>query len=177
MSAELMGSVALFEFVADNPLVVMEPFDFILDPARMADMGQMIAVNSAVQIDLSGQVNAESVNGRQISGVGGSFDFVRGALDSPGGRVVVALPSEAGRGRFSRIVAQLDPGAPVSIPRHHVQTVVTEHGIAHLEGLSLRGRAEALIAIASPDFREELAASLPYLEDKARVTSRAEACP
>ncbi len=159
VSAELMGSERLFRFVDENPAVVMRGFDEVLDPAVMAGHGQMVSVNSAVQIDLTGQVNAEYLNGRQLSGIGGGFDFLQGALRSPGGRSIIALPSEAGGGRFSRIVPTLPAGTPVSVPRHHVQTVITEHGVAELRGASLKQRAERLIEIAAPQFREELRAA------------------
>jgi 4-hydroxybutyrate CoA-transferase len=159
VSAELMGSRRLFDFVDDNPEVLMRPFDEVLDPFTIAQQGTVVSVNSAIEIDLAGQVNSEVVNGVQLSGIGGGFDFIQGALRSPGGRSVIALPSEAGRGRFSRIVPKLPDGAPVSVPRHYVQTVITEHGTARLDGLSARQRAEALIEIAAPQFREELAAA------------------
>jgi 4-hydroxybutyrate CoA-transferase len=159
VSAELMGSRRLFDFVDDNPEVLMRPFDEVLDPFTIARQGTVVSVNSAIEIDLTGQVNSEVVNGVQLSGIGGGFDFIQGALRSPDGRSVIALPSEAGRGRFSRIVPKLPDGAPVSVPRHYVQTVITEHGTARLDGLSARQRAEALIEIAAPQFREELAAA------------------
>lgn len=159
VSAELMGSERLFRFADENPAIVMRGFDEVLDPVVMAAQGAMVSVNSAVQIDLTGQVNAEYLNGRQLSGIGGGFDFLQGALLSPGGRSIIALPSEAGGGRFSRIVPALPSGTPVSVPRHHVQTVITEHGAAELRGASLRERAQRLIDIAAPQFREELRAA------------------
>lgn len=164
ISAELMGSRTLFDFVDDNPEVLMRPFDEVLDPFEIARQGTVISVNSAIEVDLTGQVNSEVVNGKQLSGIGGGFDFIQGALRSPGGRSIIALPSEAGGGRFSRIVGKLADRAPVSVPRHHVQTVITEHGTARLDGHSARARAEALIGIAAPRFRDELAASLGEVE-------------
>ena len=158
VSAELMGSERLFGYVDQNPSIIMRGFDEVLDPEVITRAGSMVSVNSAVQIDLSGQVNAEYLNGHQLSGIGGGFDFLQGALRSPGGRSIIALPSEAGGGRFSRIVPALPAGTPVSVPRHHVQTVITEHGVAHLAGASMRERAERLIAVAAPQFREDLRA-------------------
>lgn len=155
VTAELMGSPLLFEFAHDNPSVRLRPFEAVLDPPTMAAAGRLVSVNSALQVDLTGQVNAETVGGRQISGIGGSFDFIQGAFLS-GGRSIIALPSEAGGGRHSRIVPSLAAGTPVSVPRHHIQTVVTEHGVAELEGLSALERAAALAEIASPRFRDEL---------------------
>lgn len=169
VTAEMMGTRKLFDFAAENPAVLLEPFEVVLDPGQMVAAGKFISVNSAVEIDLSGQVNAEFAGGRQISGVGGGFDFLTGALNCPGGRSVIAISADAGNGRFSRIVPSLAPGAPVSVPRHHVQTVVTEHGVAHLDGLPLRRRAEALIAIAAPQFRDELRAALDGEEATANV--------
>jgi 4-hydroxybutyrate CoA-transferase len=160
VTAEMMATTKLFDFAADNPAVLLEPFEVVLDPARMIADGPFVSVNSAVEIDLTGQVNAEYVAGRQISGVGGGFNFLTGGLASPGGRSVIAMTADAAGGKISRIVPRLQEGAPVSVPRHHVQTVITEHGVANLDGLPLAQRAEALIAIAAPQFREELEASL-----------------
>jgi 4-hydroxybutyrate CoA-transferase len=160
VTAEMMGTRKLFDFAAENPEVELEPFETVLDPVAMARVSPFISVNSAVEIDLSGQINSEFASGKQISGVGGGYDFLTGGWMSEGGRSVIAMTATAGGGRFSRIVAGLDPAAPVSVPRHHVQTVVTEYGVAHLDGLSLPRRAEALIAIAAPQFREELGAKL-----------------
>jgi 4-hydroxybutyrate CoA-transferase len=160
VTAEMMGTRKLFDFADDNPEVELEPFEVVLDPPAMARVSPFISVNSAVEIDLTGQINSEFAAGKQISGVGGGFDFLCGGWLSDGGRSVIAMTATAGGGRFSRIVTSLDPAAPVSVPRHHVQTVVTEYGVAHLDGLSLSRRAEALIAIAAPQFREELGAAL-----------------
>ncbi len=160
VTAEMMGTRKLFDFAHENPQVLLEPFERVLDPREMASKGPFISVNSAVEIDLTGQVNSEFLGGKQLSGIGGGFDFISGALLSEGGRSVVALTAEAGGGKFSRIVPSLSPDAPVSVPRHCVQTVVTEYGVAHLDGLSLRERAAALIEIASPRFRDELTAAV-----------------
>ena len=119
----------------------------------------MVAINSAIQVDLTGQVCADSIGTQIYSGVGGQMDFMRGASLSEGGRAIIALPSTAAGGRVSRIRPLLDPGAGVVTTRAHVQTVVTEHGVAELRGRSLAERAQALIRIAAPAFREELAAA------------------
>ena len=115
-----------------------------------------IAINSAVEIDLFGQINGESLNGVQISGVGGQFDFVEGAYFSKGGKFITALTSSAGKGKVSRIVPALSPGSVVTTPRYLTDIVVTEYGVAHLRGKSNRQRAEALIPIAHPAFRNGL---------------------
>jgi len=152
----LVGSNVLYDFVADNPDVVMLPVDWVNDPTVIAQNHLMVSINSAVEVDLSGQVNAESVGRRMFSGVGGQVDFVRGAAMSRGGRSIIALPSTAAGGTASRIVAELAPGGVVTTSRCDVDCVVTEYGTAHLRGRTLRQRAEALAAIAHPDFREGL---------------------
>jgi acyl-CoA hydrolase len=116
----------------------------------------MVAVNSALSIDLTGQVSADSIGTRFYSGVGGQMDFMRGAALSPEGRAIIALPSRAAGGSISRIVPVLASGAGVVTSRAHVRTVVTEYGVAELFGLSIRERVHALIGIAHPEFREEL---------------------
>jgi 4-hydroxybutyrate CoA-transferase len=116
----------------------------------------MVSINSCLEVDLAGQVNAESVGSRQFSGIGGQVDFIRGARLSRGGRSIIAMPSTAARGTVSRIVPTLSPGAVVTTSRCDVDHIVTEHGVASLRGKTLRQRAEALIAIAHPDFRDPL---------------------
>jgi acyl-CoA hydrolase len=116
----------------------------------------VVAINSAIQIDLTGQVCADSIGHRIYSGIGGQMDFIRGAALSPGGKAIIALPSTAKDGRVSRIVGQLAPGAGVVTTRGHVHWVATEYGAVNLHGKSLRERGEALISIAHPDFRAEL---------------------
>ena len=160
LCAELMGTTTLYEYAADNPALEMHPFDTILDPTHTASFERFVSVNSAVQVDLAGQANVEHLGGVQLSGVGGGYDFAQGAWLSPGGMTIIAMPSTNRRGDVSRIVARLDPGTPVAVPRHFTHYVVTEHGMADLAGLSTRERAEALIAIAAAPFRDELAASL-----------------
>jgi 4-hydroxybutyrate CoA-transferase len=116
----------------------------------------MISVNSALQVDLMGEVNAEMISSRQFSGVGGQVDFVRGASRSKGGKSIIAMPSTAAGGKLSRICVELDRGAAVTTSRNDVHYVVTEYGVAELRGKSLRQRAQALIAVAHPDFHAAL---------------------
>ena len=116
----------------------------------------MFSVNSALQVDCMGQVCAETINGRQYSGIGGQMDFVRGATWAKGGKSVIAMPATAKNGTISRIVAAFKPGDAVSTPRNDVDYVVTEYGIAHLRGQNIQERARRLIAIAAPQFRDEI---------------------
>ena len=132
------------------------PTAYVNDPCVIAQNDRMVAINSALEVDLTGQVCADSIGTMPYSGVGGQLDFVRGAGRSRGGKAVIALPSTAKDGTVSRIVGVLDPGAGVVTPRSDVHYVVTEHGIAYLRGKTLRQRAEALITVADPRFREEL---------------------
>ena len=154
----LMGSRRLYDFVDNNPMVELHPTEYINDPFRIAQNDRMVAINSAIEVDLTGQVCADSIGPRIYSGVGGQMDFVYGASRSKGGKPIIALPSTATvKGQLvNRIVAMLKPGAGVVTTRNHVHYVVTEHGIADLYGKSLRQRARALIAVAHPQFREEL---------------------
>ncbi len=156
VTAFLMGTRRLYEFVDDNPMVEMRSVDFTNDTHVIRSFSRMTAINSAIEIDLTGQVAADSIGTRLYSGVGGQMDFVRGAALAPEGRAIIALPSTAGDGSISRIAAQLGPGAGVVTTRAHVRTVVTEFGVAELFGRSLRERAAALIAIAHPDHRDRL---------------------
>jgi acetyl-CoA hydrolase len=153
------GSEALHAFVHENPFVEFHPSHVVNDPNEIKKQHRMVAINSALQIDLTGQVCADSVGERIYSGIGGQMDFVQGSLRSPGGAAVIALPSTAMRGSASRIVPRLEHGAGVVTTRGHVQWVVTEHGAVNLRGRSLRERAELLIRIAAPEFRDELRAS------------------
>ena len=157
VSAFLMGSQRLYAFVHDNPMIEMRPVDYTNDTAVIRRFRRMVAINSALSIDLTGQVSADSIGTRFYSGVGGQMDFMRGAALAPEGRAIIALPSLAAGGRVSRITAVLAPGAGVVTSRAHVRTVVTEFGVAELFGRSIRERVEALIGIAHPDVRDELA--------------------
>jgi acyl-CoA hydrolase len=154
----LMGSQRLYDFVADNPMIEMRPVDYTNDTAVIRRFRRMVAINSAISIDLTGQVSADSIGTRFYSGVGGQMDFMRGAALAEEGRAIIALPSMAAGARVSRIVAVLSPGAGVVTTRAHVRTVVTEYGVAELFGRTIRERAAALIAIAHPAVRDELAA-------------------
>ena len=159
VTAFLMGSSKLYDFVDDNPLIEMRPADYTNDTAVIRRFSKMMAINSAIEIDLTGQVCADSMGTKFFSGVGGQMDFIRGAALADEGRAIIALPSTAAGGRVSRIVPTLSEGAGVVTTRAHVQTVVTEYGIAELHGRSIRERVRALIGIAHPQFRDELAAA------------------
>ena len=152
----LMGTSKLYRFVHNNPDVEMHPVDYVNDPYVIGQHDNMISINSALQVDLMGQVNAEMIGNVQFTGVGGQVDFVRGAGRSAGGKSIIALPSTAAKGKVSRICRQLDAGSAVSTSRNDVHYVVTEYGIADLRGKTLQQRAAALIAIAHPDFRDQL---------------------
>ena len=158
VTAFVMGSQRLYDFVDDNPMVEMRPVDFTNDTSIIRTFRKMVAINSAIEVDLTGQVVADSIGERPYSGVGGQMDFIRGAALADEGRAIIALPSTAAGGTVSRITPNLKPGAGVVTTRAHVRTVVTEYGVTNLLGRSLRERAEALIAIAHPDFRDELRA-------------------
>lgn len=157
------GTSALHDFVHQNPFVEFHPSHVVNDPNEIKKQHMMVAINSALEIDLTGQVCADSVGEKIHSGIGGQMDFVQGALRSPGGRAIIALPSTAGRSAdgtlCSRIVPRLRAGAGVVTTRGHVQWVVTEHGAVNLRGRSLRERAELLIRVAHPDVRGELRAA------------------
>jgi len=153
---EIMGTAALFEWSHENPLVNMEPSDVVHDPEVVGALGDFVSLNSALEVDLWGQVNAESVDGRQVTGIGGQFDFVLGAARAEGGRSIIALPATASRGTVSRIVARLAAGARVTTPRFLADYVVTEHGVAALRGKSDAGRARELLHIADPAFRDRI---------------------
>jgi acyl-CoA hydrolase len=157
VSAFVMGSQRLYDFLDDNPMIEMRPVDYTNDTAVIRRFRRMVAINSAISIDLTGQVSADSIGTRFYSGVGGQMDFMRGAALAAEGRAIIALPSTAAGGTVSRIAPILAPGAGVVTTRAHVRTVVTEYGVAELFGRSVRERAAALIGIAHPDFREDLA--------------------
>src|SRR6187431_3198542 len=156
VTAFLMGSKRLYHFVDDNPMVEMRAVDFTNDTHVIRSFSRMVAINSAIEVDLTGQVCADSIGHRLYSGVGGQMDFIRGAAQAEEGKAIIALPSTAAGGTRSRIVATLAAGAGVVTTRAHVRTVVTEWGVAELFGKSTRERAKALIAIAHPDFRADL---------------------
>ncbi|SFD37640.1 acetyl-CoA hydrolase/transferase family protein [Pseudoalteromonas denitrificans] len=151
-----LGSKRLYDFVDDNPEVVFLDIEYVNDTSIIRRNDYVVAINSALQIDITGQVCADSIGTSIYSGVGGQMDFMRGASLSKGGRAIIALPSTAGKGNISRIVSALTPGAGVVTTRAHVQYIVTEYGVANLRGKSIRKRANALIDIAHPDFRNQL---------------------
>ncbi|HEY3493861.1 MAG TPA: GNAT family N-acetyltransferase, partial [Polyangiaceae bacterium] len=155
----VMGTQRLYEWVNDNPAVELRPSDFTNDPFVIAQNDRMVAINSALAVDLTGQVASDTLGGRFFSGIGGQVDFIRGAARSRDGKPIIALPSTAQDGKVSRIQALLEPGAGVVTSRGDVQWVVTEYGIADLWGKTIRQRAAALIEVAHPDFRPELVAA------------------
>lgn len=154
------GTQRLYDFVHDNPTVEFHGCDRTNDTALIRKNEKVTAINSALEIDLTGQVCADSIGHRIFSGIGGQMDFLRGAAVSRGGKPIIALPSTAARGTVSRIAAELKPGAGVVTTRGHVHWVVTEYGARNLHGLTLRERGEALISLAHPDHRGELRRAL-----------------
>jgi 4-hydroxybutyrate CoA-transferase len=154
----MMGTRRLYDFVDNNPLVEMRQVDYTNDTSVIRRQRRMVAVNSAIEVDLTGQVCADSIGHKMYSGVGGQMDFMRGAALAEEGQAIIGLPSTANDGKISRITIALKEGAGVTTTRSHVRTVVTEFGVAELFGQSVRERAKRLIAVAHPDFRDELTA-------------------
>lgn len=152
----VLGSKKLFDFVDNNPMFEFHPSRYTNDPYIISTNHKMVAVNSALQVDITGQVCADSVGTYLYSGIGGQVDFIRGASRCKGGKPIIAMPATAKNGEISRIVPMLDPGAGVVTSRGSAHYIVTEFGIAYLHGRTIRQRAEALISIAHPRFREEL---------------------
>ncbi|MCX8033528.1 MAG: GNAT family N-acetyltransferase [Thermoleophilia bacterium] len=153
-----IGTRRLYEYVDNNPLFSFNPTEYVNDPFIIGRQNKMVAINTALEVDLTGQVCSDSLGTMFYSGIGGQSDFNQGAGRSPGGRAIIALPSTAEGGKVSRIVPTLKPGAGVVTPRGAVHYVVTEYGIAYLHGKTIQERALALICIAHPKFREELLA-------------------
>jgi len=151
-----LGSKRLYESINNNPTFETHPTDYTNHPYIIGQNYRMVAINSAIEVDLTGQVCSDSIGTRIYSGFGGQVDFIRGAAQSEGGKPIIALPSTAKGGKLSKIVPTLQVGAGVVTTRADVHYVVTEYGIAYLHGKNLRQRAEALIAIAHPDFRQTL---------------------
>jgi acyl-CoA hydrolase len=151
----VLGSKKVYDFIDDNPSVILLEASYVNSPRNISRNKKVAAINSAVEIDLTGQVCADSIGSQIISGVGGQIDFIRGASFSEGGKPIIALPSRTHKG-IPRIVPQLRQGAGVVTTRAHVHYVVTEYGVANLFGLTIHERARALIQIAHPDDREEL---------------------
>jgi acyl-CoA hydrolase len=151
----LMGSRDFYDWLDDNPMIEIHTVDYVNDPTVIARNKKMISINSALEVDLLGQVCADTMGPQQFSGVGGQVDFVRGAKASEGGKAIIALPSTA-KGKISRIVPVFKPGAAVTTSRNDVDYLVTDYGIAALAGKTVRDRMKAMINIAHPEFREEL---------------------
>lgn len=163
----LLGTQRLYDFVHDNPIVEMHPTEYVNDPFIIAQNDRMIAINSAIEIDLTGQVCSDSIGPRLYSGVGGQIDFIYGAARSRGGIPIIAMPAVLRKGDgagISKIVGMLKPGAGVVTTRNHVHYVVTEYGVADLYGKTIAQRAEALINVAAPEFRDELTAQARELK-------------
>lgn len=152
----LMGTKKLYDFINNNPMVESYPVDYVNDPTIIMKNYKMISINSCVQVDLMGQVCSESIGIKQISGVGGQLDFIRGVNMAKDGMSIIAIPSTASKGKISRIVPLLDKGAVVTTSRNDVDYIITEYGIAHLKGRTLKERARALIQISHPNFRQGL---------------------
>ena len=155
----MMGTQAFYQWTDDNPMIEMRTVDYVNDPSVIARNDNLISINSAIEVDLLGQVCADTMGFHQFSGVGGQVDFVRGARLSVGGKAIIALPSTARNGEISRITACLKPGSAVTTSRNDVDYIVTDYGIAGLRGRTTRERAQALIKIAHPAFREEICRS------------------
>jgi acyl-CoA hydrolase len=150
------GSQRLYEYLDNNPLFEAHPVEYVNDPFVVAQNDNLVAINSAIEIDLTGQVCSDSIGTKIYSGFGGQVDFIRGAAQSKGGRPIIALSATVKEGQSSRIVPTLKVGAGVVTTRADVHYVVTEFGVAHLFGRNLRERTEALIGISHPKFRDEL---------------------
>jgi acyl-CoA hydrolase len=151
----LMGSKRLYDYVDDNPFIEMRASDYVNDVSVIKQNTRMVAINSAIEVDVTGQVCADSIGAKMYSGVGGQMDFIRAASLSEGGKAIIALPSVTSKG-ISRIVPSLKPGAGVVTTRSHVHYVVTEYGVANLYGKTIKQRVKALTEIAHPDFRESI---------------------
>ena len=150
------GSQKMYDYINNNPSVAILPVDYVNDPQTIAQHPNFISINAAIEVDFYGQVCAESIGTKHISGSGGQVDYVRGAVMSRGGKSFISFPSTASGGKVSRIKSILTPGAQVTTGKNEVDMIVTEYGIAKLRGRTLKERTEALIGIAHPDFREEL---------------------
>jgi len=164
VAAFTWGTQRLYDYIDKNPMVELLPVSYVNDPFNIARNDNMVSVNTALEIDLTGQVCSETIGGKQYSGTGGAWDFAYGAFHAKNGRGIIALQSTAKGGTISRIVPRLTSGSVVTIPRTIVDMVVTEYGVARLRGKSVRQRAEELINVAHPDFRSELRKQARELE-------------
>jgi acyl-CoA hydrolase len=151
-----LGTQRLYDFLDNNPAVELLPVDWVNDPRIIAQERNFVSINATVEVDFLGQAASETINGKLWSGSGGQADFARGAMYSPGGQGFLVLPSTAAHGTVSRIVPQLPEGSAVTTLKNTVDKVVTEYGVAELRGRTVRERTHALVAIAHPDFREDL---------------------
>ena len=151
-----MGTPKIYDYVNNNPIFSFRPTEYVNDPSTIRKLNNMVSINMALEVDLTGQICSDSEEGRFYSGIGGQVNFNRGAADSRGGKPIITLPSTASDGKRSRIVSRLQAGSGVVIPRGSVHYVVTEYGVAYLHGKSIQDRVLALISIAHPDFREQL---------------------
>ncbi|HOJ18198.1 MAG: acetyl-CoA hydrolase/transferase family protein [Ignavibacteriales bacterium] len=152
----VLGTRKLYDFIDNNPMIEFHPQEYVNDPFVIAQNKKMVAINSCIEVDLTGQVCSDSIGTRLFSGFGGQVDFIRGASRSEGGKPIIALPSTTRDGNISKICTQLKPGAGVVTSRGDVHYVVTEYGVAQLHGLSIRERIQELIKIANPKFHDEL---------------------
>lgn len=152
----VLGTRRVYDFIDNNPVIEFHPQEYVNDPFIIAKNNKMVAINSAIEVDLTGQVCSDSIGTKFYSGIGGQVDFIRGAARSEGGKPIIALPSSTKNGTISRIVPALKPGAGVVTSRGDVHYVITEYGVAELFGKSIQERAKALINIAHPNFRDEL---------------------
>jgi len=152
----VLGTRRVYDFIDNNPIIEFHPQEYVNDPFIIAKNNKMVAINSAIEVDLTGQVCSDSIGTKFYSGIGGQVDFIRGAARSEGGKPIIALPSSTKNGTISRIVPALKPGAGVVTSRGDVHYVITEFGVAELFGKSIQERAKALINIAHPNFRDEL---------------------
>lgn len=151
-----LGTKKSYDFIDNNPVIEFHPQEYVNDPFIISKNNKMVAINSAIEIDLTGQVCSDSIGTRFYSGIGGQVDFIRGAAHSEGGKPIIALPAATKDGKISRIVPTLKPGAGVVTSRGDVHYVVTEYGVAELYGKTVQERAKALIGVAHPKFRDEL---------------------
>jgi len=156
VACEFLGTQKLFNFIDNNPLIEGRALPDTINALITANLSKFISVQSAIEVDIYGQINVESIDKRIISGLGGSHDFLQGAYHAPEGKSIIAMTSTTAKGKKSRIVAEFSAGTAVAHPRHSVDYIVTEYGVARLRGKTLEERAEALINITHPDFREDL---------------------
>ncbi|MDD2586532.1 MAG: acetyl-CoA hydrolase/transferase C-terminal domain-containing protein [Syntrophomonadaceae bacterium] len=156
ISTFIMGTKKLYEWVDDNPMIEMHSEDYVNDPLVIMQNNNMISINSALQVDVLGQVAADTMGAKQYSGVGGQVDFIRGVKRTPGGKSIIAIPSTAAKGKISRIVPALYEGTAVTTSRNEVDYIVTEYGVAKLQGKTNQERLKALVNICHPDFRKEV---------------------